>query len=108
MAVVKNSIKVYPVGNGDQTLITLSDETTILVDCNIREGCKGDDDKDMYDVHKDLLGSIKRRNKIPFVDVFILTHGDQDHCRVSVAPPSTLGGLDQLLDFIGRDVLARA
>ncbi|MFA6082753.1 hypothetical protein [Mucilaginibacter sp.] len=81
MAVVKNSIKVYPVGNGDQTLITLSDETTLLVDCNIREGCKGDDNKEMYDVHKDLLSSIKRRNKIPFVDVFILTHGDQDHCR---------------------------
>jgi hypothetical protein len=81
MAVIKNSIKVYPVGNGDQTLITLSDETTLLVDCNIREGCKGDDNKEMYDVHKDLLNSIRRRNRIPFVDVFILTHGDQDHCR---------------------------
>ena len=77
----KPTIKYYPVDNGDQTLITLSDETTILVDCNIREGCKGDDDEEMYDVHKDLLNSIKKDNGIPFVDVFILTHGDQDHCR---------------------------
>jgi hypothetical protein len=77
----KATIKYYPVDNGDQSLITLEDGTTILVDCKIRESSKGDDNKDQYDVHADLLKSIKKdSNGIPFVDVFILTHGDQDHC----------------------------
>lgn len=70
-------IKYYPVGNGDTSLITLEDNTTILVDCNIRN-C---DDDVTFDVKKDLLTSIQKINGIPFVDVFILTHGDQDHCR---------------------------
>ncbi len=78
----KNTIKFYPVCNGDQSLITLEDKTTILVDCNIRESAKGDDDEDLYDVHEDLLKSIQKdEDGIPYVDVFILTHGDQDHCR---------------------------
>lgn len=78
----KNTIKYYPVCNGDMTLITLADKTTILVDCNIRETAKGDDDEDLYDVHDDLLKSIQKdKDGIPFVDVFILTHGDNDHCR---------------------------
>lgn len=81
MADQKPTIKFYPVCNGDQSLITLADKTTILVDCNIREKAK-DGDEEYYDVHEDLLNSIQKdNNNIPFVDVFILTHGDQDHCR---------------------------
>ncbi|MCK6608879.1 MAG: hypothetical protein L6Q46_11375, partial [Flavobacterium sp.] len=82
MANQTNTIKYYPVCNGDQSLISLADKTTILVDCNIRESAKGDDDEKLYDVHEDLLKSIQKDSSgIPFVDVFILTHGDQDHCR---------------------------
>ncbi|QPH40102.1 ComEC/Rec2 family competence protein [Pedobacter endophyticus] len=78
----KNTIKFYPVCNGDMTLITLADKTTILVDCNIRESAKGDDDENLFDVHEDLLKSLQKdADGIPFVDVFILTHGDWDHCR---------------------------
>jgi len=77
-----NTVKYYPVDNGDQSLITLEDKTTILIDCNIRECAKGDNDEDMYDAHEDLLNSISRdSNGVPFIDVFILTHGDEDHCR---------------------------
>jgi hypothetical protein len=77
-----NTVKYYPVDNGDQSLITLADETTILVDCNLREGAKGDKDDEKFDAHEDLLNSIfKDKDGIPFVDVFILTHGDEDHCR---------------------------
>jgi hypothetical protein len=76
----KNSIKYYPVCNGDQSLIKLEDGTTILIDCNIREKAKEEDE--LCDVHSDLLESIQKDNKgIPYLDVFILTHGDQDHCR---------------------------
>jgi hypothetical protein len=77
----KPTIKYYPVDNGDQSLITLEDGTTILVDCKIRESSKGEENKEQFDVHADLLKSLKKdSNGIPFVDVFILTHGDQDHC----------------------------
>lgn len=78
---MNSKIKYYPVGNGDMSLITLEDNTTILVDCNIRETSKGDDDKTKFDVKKDLLASIQKRDKNPFVDVFVLSHGDCDHCR---------------------------
>lgn len=78
---MKNLIKYYPVGNGDQVLIQLIDKTTIIVDCNIRQASVGSTDPKIYDVKKDLLGSTERRDGIPFVDIFILTHGDCDHCR---------------------------
>lgn len=74
------SIKYYPVCNGDCSLITLSDSTTMLIDCNIRESSKGDSDDTKFDVKQDLLASIQRRDGNPYVDVFVLTHGDQDHC----------------------------
>jgi hypothetical protein len=73
-------IKHYPVGNGDNSLITLKDNTTIMVDCNIREVAKGTSDPTKFDVKADLLKVLKKRGKDTFVDVFILTHGDEDHC----------------------------
>src|SRR5690349_9227158 len=78
---MKNLIKYYPVGNGDQSLITLKDGTTIIVDCNIRQESIGSNDPKIYDVKKDLLKSIRWQNDNPHVDVFVLTHGDCDHCR---------------------------
>lgn len=74
------SIKYYPVCNGDCSLLTLSDNTTMLVDCNIRESSKGTSDETQFDVKADLLQSIQKRDGKPFVDVFVLTHGDKDHC----------------------------
>jgi hypothetical protein len=74
-------IKYYPVSNGDQTLLTLEDDTTILIDCNIRQDSQNGSDPEMFDVKEDLLKSVARRNGNPFVDVHILTHGDCDHCR---------------------------
>lgn len=84
-----NQIKYYPVDNGDQSLITVDENnytTTILVDCNIRESSKGDSDPTQFDVKSDLLVSIKKRkvndvDAVPYLDVFILTHGDDDHLR---------------------------
>ncbi|MDQ3050200.1 MAG: cobyric acid synthase CobQ [Bacteroidota bacterium] len=77
----QNYVKFYPVSNGDQSLISLEDDTTIMVDCNIREDSVDSTDPKFFDVKKDILNVTQRRNGIPFVDVFILTHGDCDHCR---------------------------
>lgn len=82
-----NQIKYYPVDNGDQTLISVEESnyaTHILVDCNIRESSKGDDDPTQFDVKADLLATLKKRKvndveAVPFTDMFILTHGDEDH-----------------------------
>jgi hypothetical protein len=76
-----NLLKFYPVDNGDMSLIKLKDNTTILVDCNIRQSSIGSTDPAIYDVKNDLLNSVSKRNGTPYLDVFVLTHGDQDHCR---------------------------
>ncbi len=74
-------LKYYPVNNGDQSIIVLKDGTTILTDCNIRKESHNSSDPEMYDVKKDLLGILPKRNGNPYADIFILTHGDWDHCR---------------------------
>lgn len=76
----KHVLKFYPVDNGDTALITLIDKTTILIDVKIRDGEVNSAGNNIYPVKRDLLDSIQRRNKIPFVDLFILTHPDEDHC----------------------------
>ena len=85
--IMANQIKYYPVDNGDQSLITVEENsysTTILVDCNIRESSKGDEDPTQFDVKSDLIVSLKKRmvndvDLVPYIDIFILTHGDDDH-----------------------------
>jgi Cft2 family RNA processing exonuclease len=77
------SITFFPVDNGDMTLICLGDKagTTILIDCNIRAAADDPDDK-TRDVAQDLRERLKRdSNGRPYVDVFLQSHPDQDHCR---------------------------
>ena len=76
-----NKIKYYPVDNGDTSLITLKDNTTILIDCNFRKEEKNSDGNNVYPVKKDLLDSIRKRKHYKSIDLFVLTHPDQDHCR---------------------------
>lgn len=76
-----SSVTYFPVGNGDTSLIRLSDDTDILIDCNVRNN-SGDEDESCYDVHNHLLSVVKEDDAdTPFVDAFLLTHGDQDHAR---------------------------
>jgi metal-dependent hydrolase (beta-lactamase superfamily II) len=78
---VSHKIKFYPVDNGDNVLLKLDDNTTVIVDCQIREGKENSDGITIYDVKKDLLNELsKDSNKNPFVDLFINTHPHQDHC----------------------------
>ncbi len=73
-------ITFFPVGNGDMTLITLIDDTNILIDVNIRTAADNPED-DACDVASELRKRIKTDDKgRPYVDVFVLSHPDKDHC----------------------------
>lgn len=74
-------ITFFPVGNGDMSLITLADDTTILIDINIRPS-SGESDDATCDVATELRQRLRKDSDgKPFVDVFLLSHPDQDHCR---------------------------
>jgi len=74
-------IELFPVGNGDMTLITLESGRTILVDVNIRKAADDDDD-DAVDVGQLLRERLERdaAGRL-YVDAFLLSHPDEDHCR---------------------------
>lgn len=72
----------FQVGNGDMTLVRLADfnVTTILIDCHIR--AKADDSNDDA---PDVARALRERvmydsDDRPFVDAFMLSHPDKDHC----------------------------
>ena len=80
---MSTTISFPPVANGDMTLIRLGDKagSTILIDCNIRVAADDPDD-DTRDVAKDVRDRLKHDSKgRPYVDVFLTSHPDQDHCR---------------------------
>ena len=77
----KHYIKCFPVDNGDTTLLKLKDNSSILIDCKIRDGVETDDGRKMYAVKDDLLSELERRDDNPTLDLFILTHSDKDHCQ---------------------------
>lgn len=83
-------ISLFPVSNGDMLLIKTENNKFILVDINIRSDANGE----VPDVATML------RNELPkdhagrrYVDVFLLSHPDEDHCRglkkhFHLGPPS--------------------
>ena len=80
---MKHIIKFYPVGNGDCDLITIGGANKkMMFDCNFRQKAE-EDNEEMYDVLGDLLTNelTTKRCGLPFLDAFLLTHPDQDHCR---------------------------
>jgi len=84
---MSSQIKYCPVDNGDQSLISVEEAgytTNILVDCNIRESAKGETDPTQFDTKADLISTLKKKkvneiDAVSYVDIFILTHGDDDH-----------------------------
>jgi len=71
-------VTFFPVGNGDMTLVRLADaaKTTVMIDCRIRQPGDG-----VPDVAAELRERLQRDAKgRPYVDVFLLSHPDQDHC----------------------------
>lgn len=71
------SLEFLPVANGDMTLITTKNNKKILIDCNYREPSE-----DVVDV-KEMLRSRLKTNEDGqlYLDVFVVTHPDQDHTR---------------------------
>jgi len=68
------SIEVFPVGNGDMTLITTANGKTILIDCYRKSGS----DYDFLEERlKDRLNTDDKGR--PYLDVFVQTHPDKDH-----------------------------
>lgn len=73
-------ISFFPVDNGDMTLVQLNNGRTILVDARIRQAADDPDD-DTPDVGKELRKRLAKDTEgRHFVDVFCLTHPDDDHC----------------------------
>lgn len=74
-------ILFFPVGNGDMTLIVLESGRKILIDMNIRSAADNPDD-DTPDVATELRSLLTRDDQGRlYVDVLLLSHPDQDHCR---------------------------
>ncbi len=73
------SITLYPVANGDMTLIRLDNGQTILTDIYIR-GAADDPDDDTPDVAGDLRDRLDRDQQGRlYVDGFLLSHPHEDH-----------------------------
>jgi hypothetical protein len=73
------------------------DATTLLIDVNIRQDAD-DPDGEARDVAKDLRDRLKKdENGRPYVDAFLLSHPDQDHCR-GLTRHFHLGPLDKYPD----------
>lgn len=75
-------VTFFQVGTGDMTLIRLADVsvTTILIDSRIRQAADNPNDE-TPDVGRALRERLQWDDKgRPFVDAFLLSHPDQDHC----------------------------
>lgn len=93
------TITFFPVDNGDMTLVRFgdSDATSLLIDVNIRQDADNPDDE-TRDVGTDLRDRLKKdSNGRPYVDAFLLSHPDQDHCR-GLSRHFHLGSLDDYPD----------
>jgi hypothetical protein len=93
------TITFFPVDNGDMTLIKFGDQdtTTLLIDVNIRQEAD-DHEGDARNVAKDLRERLnKDENGRPYVDAFLLSHPDHDHCR-GLTRHFYLGALDEYPD----------
>lgn len=73
-------ITFYPVKNGDCNLIEFSDSAIMMIDCKFRKDSEKENDE--YNVIEDLLKNklTSKKHGLPYLNAFVLTHPDQDHC----------------------------
>jgi hypothetical protein len=73
-----DEVVYFPVGNGDMTLIKLRDGRNVLIDCYLQN----EESDTRPAVVSDLLDELDEdENGRPYVDIFLLTHPDDDHCK---------------------------
>lgn len=74
-------IEFFPVDNGDMTLLTLESGRTIMIDINIRKAADDENKSEFVDVATQLRNRLDRDSDGRlYVDAFLLTHPDRDHC----------------------------
>ncbi len=71
-----NRVTFFPSGNGDAVLLE-SGDCKIMTDINYRSGTQNDDDDECPDYGPDIREACNQ----DMLDVFVLTHPDEDHCR---------------------------
>lgn len=70
----------WPVGCGDTTTIVIDDQTVMQLDLHHVEA--SDDDADpRWPVVDHLVAELPKKNGLPYLAAFILTHLDQDHVK---------------------------
>lgn len=60
---MEHTIKFYPVGNADCTLIKLSNGKTIIIDCQIKDNLVDNGKQIYFDVKRDLLNELKKGHR---------------------------------------------
>ena len=75
-------VKIYPVFNGTCVLLSTADGKYILIDCKLTKTAEDPKSVTHYNVKGDLVDILPRNSYgAPYVDLFILTHPDYDHCH---------------------------
>lgn len=74
-------VRIFPTGNGDMSLVEFESGKKLVIDCNIRAAADDPDD-DTPDVATELRDLLPRdvEGRL-YVDAFLLSHPDEDHCR---------------------------
>lgn len=85
------TVRFFPVGNGDCTLLQVGD-TRVLIDFSPRLR-SGDAHYDVEDMRRGLLPLLRRPDGRHVVDAFLITHPDKDHVLdagevLHLGPPS--------------------
>lgn len=76
----EQGIVFWPVGCGDSSTICVDKDTVIQVD--LHHMAKSEDDKEpYYAVVDELIKLLPKKDKKPYLSLFVLTHPDEDHVQ---------------------------
>jgi len=76
----KQGIVFWPVGTGDSNTICIDKDTTLQVD--LHHMVKSEDEEDPhYAIVDELIKFLPKKDKKPYLSLFVLTHPDDDHIQ---------------------------